>query len=179
MGAPLTSRISTLWKSDPQGVAIELLRVGIGVVWALNLLFVIVPSNQYFPGFQSTASAFGTTTLGGPAFANFVASNPLLFAWMIAMLTGYLAVAFLLGFTTRLACVLGGLASAAFLLTQYASTFVVNGYGTDVGPHPLYLLAYLILFTGGAGRYLSLDRSIWRKRPARWTRWSRWVAAPG
>lgn len=133
----MKSRVAAVWNSDPQGAAVELLRIGIGLVWALNLLVAIVPSNQFFPGFQSAASTFGPTTLGGPGFASFVASNPLFFAWAVAILTGYLAVAFLVGITTRLACVVGGLASVAFLLTQFASTFVVNGFGTDVGPHPI------------------------------------------
>lgn len=171
-------RIRDLWRRDPKGMSIDLLRVGIGIVWALNMIFILAPSNRYFPMFQAMASGFGPSSLGGPGLANFVASNPVFFSWLIAGVTVYLAFAFLLGLTTRLACVVGGLASVAFLLTQFYATFALNGNGTDVGPHPLYLLIYLILFTAGAGQYFALDQWMWKNGKARFPRLSRWIASP-
>ncbi|MCI4368027.1 MAG: hypothetical protein L3K09_00470 [Thermoplasmata archaeon] len=171
-------RIRVLWTRDPKGMSIDLLRVGMGVVWALNLIFILTPSNQYFPMFQSMASGYDQTTFGGPGFADFVASYPVFFAWAIAIVTGYLAIAFLAGFTTRLACVLGALASIAFLLTQFYTTFALDGSGTDVGAHPLYLLVYAIMFTGGAGQYFAIDHWVWTSGNARVPRISRWIAAP-
>lgn len=161
--------------SDRRPLAIEALRIGMGAIWALNMIFVLYPANQFFPTFQSTAASFGPTSLGGPGGANFVASHSLLFAWVTAVLTAYLAIAFLVGFTTRLACLVGALASLAFLVTQFATTFQAPG-GTDVGPHPLYLLIYLILFLGGAGRYFSVDRRIWASKSQWLPRLSRWMA---
>ncbi len=158
-------------------MAIDLLRVGMGAIWALNLVFIVDPSNRFFPTFESVALSFAPTSLGGPGVANFVAAHPGIFAAITAFLTAYLAVAFLLGVTTRLACVVGGLASIVFLLTQWLSTFGVPG-GTDVGPHPLYLLVYLVLYLGGAGTYVAVDHWIWRTGRARFPRLSRWVAAP-
>ncbi len=177
-GSRVLQRIRDLWGRDPKGMSIDLLRVGIGVVWALNLIFILAPSNRYFPMFQAMASGFGPSSLGGPGFANFVASYPVLFSWLIAGVTTYLAFAFLLGLTTRLACVVGGLASVAFLLTQFYATFALNGTGTDVGAHPLYLLIYLILFTAGAGQYFALDQWMWTSGKARLPRLSRWIASP-
>ncbi len=171
-------RVRTLWKRDPKGMSLDLLRVGIGFVWALNLIFVLAPSNAFFSGFQGVASGFGQSTLGGPGFANLVAGHAELFAWMIAIVTAYLAVAFLLGITTRLACLVGIVASIAFLLTQFYSTFALNGTGTDVGPHPLYLLIYLILFAGGAGQYFAFDHWVWASGNARFPRLSSWIASP-
>jgi uncharacterized membrane protein YphA (DoxX/SURF4 family) len=151
--------------------------VGIGVVWVLNLVFVLDPANQFFSTFRGTALSFAPTSLGGPGVADFVAAHAVLFAWITALLTGYLATAFVLGMTTRLACIVGAVASIAFLLTQFVSTIAIPG-GTDVGPHPLYLLIYLILFTGGAGRYFAVDHWIWATGRARFPRVSRWLAAP-
>jgi uncharacterized membrane protein YphA (DoxX/SURF4 family) len=136
--------------------AIEVLRVGIGVVWALNLLFVVDPSNQFFPTFSSTALSFAPSTLGGPALAQFAAAHAYLFAWLVAGITTYLAIAFLLGLTTRVATLVGAAFSAILLLTQFGSTFFFPG-GTDVGPHPLYLLIYATLWIGGAGQTYALD----------------------
>lgn len=123
------------------------------------------------------ASSYGPTTLGGPGFANLVAANPTFFSWLIALATAYLAFAFLVGFTTRLACVVGFVASTAFLLTQWTATFRFPG-GTDVGAHPLYLAIYVALFVGGAGRFWSLDAWIWRTGRARLQRLATWIATP-
>ncbi|HEV2165624.1 MAG TPA: hypothetical protein VGS23_01395 [Thermoplasmata archaeon] len=137
--------------------SIELLRVGAGFIWLINLLFIVNPQNQYWSTFSSTALSFAPTTVGGPGLAQFVAAHPLLFAWGIALLTGYLAVALLLGLTTRLACFLGSFFSAILLATQFGSTFLFPG-GTDVGAHPLYILVYAVLIVGGAGETLSVDQ---------------------
>ena len=170
-------RLKDLWRDDPKGMSIDLLRVGMGLIWALNLIFVLDPDNRFFPTFQDTALSFAPTTLGGPAVASFVAANSLAFAWTFAVLTVYLAVAFLAGVTTRLACLVGAVASVGLLVTQFSSTFNAPG-GTDVGPHPLYLLVYLILFVGPAGRYLALDHWVWATGRARFPRLSVWLAAP-
>lgn len=171
-------RLGRLWRADPTGMSVEFLRLGIGVIWVLNFLFIVVPSNEFFVTFRGTTLSFAPTSLGGPGVADFVAAHATFFAWLIALLTFYLAVAFLLGFTTRLACLVGSAASVIFLATQFLSTFSSPG-GTDVGPHPLYLLAYLILFAGGAGRYLSLDSTLMSAGPARFPRLRRWFAGPG
>ena len=180
-GNPPPERVSGLraaWRMNPKGVTLDLLRIGIGLVWALNLMYILAPSNRFFAGFQSTAGGFGSSSLGGAGFASFAASHATLFAWGIALLTGYLAVAFLAGLTTRLACVVGGVASTAFIVTQFYSTFALNGTGTDVGPHPIYILVYVILFTGMAGQYFALDHWFWVSGHARFPRLSRYIASP-
>ncbi len=166
-----------LWRSDPKGMSIDLLRVGVGLVWVLNPIFVVDPANQFFPTFRETVLSLAPTSLGGPSVANLVATNATAFAWITALLTVYLAIAFVLGVTTRLACIVGGVASIIFLATQFLSTFQIPG-GTDVGPHPLYLLIYLILFTGGAGKYVAVDHWIWLTGRGRFSRLSRWLTAP-
>ena len=137
-------------------LAIELVRIGIGLVWVVNLVFIVNPQNQFFGTFAKTAESFAPTTVGGPALANFVASYPTVFAWTIALVTAYLAVAFLLGVTTRIACIVGGVFSAVLLGAQIGSTYVFPG-GTDVGPHPLYILIYIGLALGGAGSAYSVQ----------------------
>lgn len=158
-------------------MSIELLRVGMGIVWALNFLFVADPTNQFFPTFRDTAISFASTSLGGPGVADFVAAHATFFAWFTALLTAYLALAFVSGATTRLACLVGSLASVVFFVTQFVSTFQGPG-ATDVGPHPLYILSYVILLAGGAGRYVSVDRWIWKSGRIRFPRWLRWFAGP-
>ncbi len=157
--------------------SLELLRIGIGVVWLLNLIFVFDPSNQFFGTFSSTALSFAPTSLGGPGVADFVAAHAVVFAWLIAIVTAYLAIAFITGFTTRFACLVGILFSVALLITQVGSTFSIPN-GTDVGPHPLYVLIYVVLIVGGAGRALSIDHWIWTTHRARLPRLARFVASP-
>ncbi|HLY76400.1 MAG TPA: hypothetical protein VKT21_00775 [Thermoplasmata archaeon] len=145
--------------------AVELLRIGVGIVWLLNLVFIVAPANNFFGDFRHTALTFGPTTLGGPALAQYAAGHALVFAWLVALVTGYLAVALILGLTTRFACFVGGVFSAVLLGIQVGSTFVFPG-GTDVGEHPLYLLIYFALVVGGAGSAYSMDHWI----PLAWAR---------
>lgn len=176
-GRAWVDRLRDLWRSDPRGMSIDLLRVGMGAIWILNMIFILDPANQFFPTFRDTALSFAPTSLGGPGVAAFVGANATLFAWITAGLTAYLATAFVLGVTTRLACIVGAAASLIFLVTQFVSTFQIPG-GTNVGPHPLYLLIYLILFAGGAGKYVAIDHWVWVTGRARFPRLSRWLAAP-
>ena len=148
-----------------------------GVVWAANLLFILLPAAEYWQTFVAVASSYGPTSLGGPGLADYVAANSVFFSWLIAIATAYLAVAFRLGITTRLACVVGFAASVVFLLTQRTATFTFPG-GTDVGAHPLYLVIYVALFVGGAGRYWSLDTWIWRTGRMDLSGLAEWIATP-
>jgi uncharacterized membrane protein YphA (DoxX/SURF4 family) len=151
-----------------RALAIELLRIGIGLIWSLNLVFVIAPQNDYFGGFSALALSFGPTTVGGPGLPQFVAAHAAVFSWLVAIVTGYLAVGFLLGLTTRWACLVGGAFSAVLLATQVGSTFVFPG-GTDIGEHPIYMLVYVVLVVGGAGEALSVDHwlaTAWARRRA-------------
>jgi uncharacterized membrane protein YphA (DoxX/SURF4 family) len=134
---------------------LELLRIGIGLIWLVNLGFILDPSNDFFPTFQGTAQSFQATTITGPSISQVVADYPLPFALAIAFVTFYLALSFLTGIGTRIGCIVGAVFSVVLLITQWGSTFVVPG-GTDVGPHPLYLLLYGALYFGGAGRFLTL-----------------------
>ena len=123
----------------------DLLRLGLGVVWACNLLFVVVPSNAFFPTFSNTVAGFASSSLTGPAGPRFVAAHPVVFSAAAAALTAYLAVAFLTGRSVRFACLLGAGFAVALLVAQWGTTFTWPG-GTDVGPQPLYLLSYLVVY---------------------------------
>ncbi len=158
--------------------AIEILRILIGVVWLANLLFILVPANDYWSTFGSAAQSYGPTSLGGSALANYVAANPTVFAWLIALATAYLAVALILGVTTRLALLVGSAASVVFLVTQFGSTFAFPG-GTDVGAHPLYLVIYAALWIGGAGQALSVDGLLWKRGWGRKVPAAEYFASPG
>ncbi|MFZ1023864.1 MAG: hypothetical protein WAN87_07000 [Thermoplasmata archaeon] len=173
--SPLDSTSTTEITQLRRGVTA--LRIGIGLIWSLNLLFVLDPQNQFFPGFSATASSFGSMTLGGPELANFAAANASWMAFVVAGVTAYLAFAFLAGFSTRIACLIGAGFNVALLLTQFGSIVVIPG-GTDVGPQPIYLLIYAVLLIAHAERYLSVDSwgrswargwrtSLRRVRPAR------------
>jgi uncharacterized membrane protein YphA (DoxX/SURF4 family) len=138
-----------------------MLRLGIGLVWAFNLVFIFDPENGFFTSFSATAASYAPVSLGGAGFPAFVASHSVIFSWLIAGVTVYLAIAFLLGITTRFACLVGGAFAIALLVSQFGGTFVMPG-GTDVGPMPLYLAAYLALAVGRAERYLSIDAVLAR-----------------
>ena len=146
--------------------SLTLLRIGIGVIWALNLVYVVDPANGFFPTFSTTALGFAGSSLGGAVLPTFVAAHASIFAALVAGCTAYLAVAFLVGGTTRIACVVGGLFNAALLVTQVGGLVNLPG-GTDIGPQPLYLLVYLTLFAGAGLDSLSVDRWWTAVRAAR------------
>lgn len=151
--APEPSQLPSL---TPERRGILALRIGLGLVWAANLVFIVAPANQFFPTFADSAGSYAPTTVGGGALANFVASEPMFFAGLIASVTAYLAIAFLAGFTMRLAVVIGVSFNLLLLATQFGSTFYFPG-GTDIGPQPLYVLLYLGLALGDASRSHSMD----------------------
>jgi uncharacterized membrane protein YphA (DoxX/SURF4 family) len=143
------------------------LRLSIGLVWALNLIFIFDPQNAFFATFAATAGSFAPVSLGGAGFPAFVAAHPMFFSIAIAAVTLYLALAFLLGLTTRFACLVGAGFALLLLISQFGAKFYVPG-GTDVGPMPIYVATYVALALGGAERYLSLDaalsaRGYWRR----------------
>ena len=140
-------------------LAIEVLRVGVGIVWLMNFVFIVAPANNYFGNFAAVVLSLGPTSIGGSGLEQFVAANAAIFAWLVAIVTGYLAFAFILGLTTRWACIIGGIFSAVIIGAQLGSMFAFPG-GTDVGEHPLYLVIYVALVLGGAGAAYSLDHRI-------------------
>ncbi len=150
---------------------IEFLRIGLGLVWFANFLFIVYPPNDFFGNFANVALTFAPVSFGGAAFPDYVASHPLFFSWTVALVTGYLAFAFTLGLTTRIACFVGSFFSAVLFAIQVGTIFVFPG-GTDVGEHPLYILISAILLVGGAGQSLSLDEWV----RTTWTRY--WAARP-
>lgn len=155
------------WHSS--GRMIELLRIGLGLVWFTNFFFIVYPPNNFFGDFSTIALTFAPVSFGGPGFPDYVAAHSLFFSWVIALTTGYLAVAFTFGLTTRIACFVGGFFSAVLFAIQIGSIFVFPG-GTDVGEHPLFILISAVLLVGAAGSSLSLDE---------WVRaaWARYLAA--
>lgn len=143
----------------PRGNAargVELLRVGIGLVWGASLVFLALPSTGYW--------------------ASLVAAHSVFFAWVIALTTAYLAAAFLLGVTTRLACVVGAALSVAYFATQFGTTFAFLG-ATGIGPQPLYLAIYAAIWVGGAGRFWSIDGSLWKRGWGDRVPQARWFAS--
>ena len=163
MVAPLSER-----PRRPPRRMIEYLRIGLGLVWFANFFFIVYPPNNYFGEFSAIARSFAPVSFGGPGFPDYVAAHPLFFSWLIALVTGYLAVAFTFGLTTRTACFVGSFLSATLFAIQIGSIFVFPG-GTDVGEHPLFILISAVLLVGGAGSTLSLDewvRSAWARHLA-------------
>lgn len=148
---------------------IEYLRIGLGIVWFANFFFIIYPPNNYFGEFSGIARSFAPVSFGGPGFPDYVAAHSLFFSWLIALATGYLAIAFTFGLTTRIACFAGSFFSAVLFAIQIGSIFVFPG-GTDVGEHPLFILISAVLLVGGAGSSLSLDE--WIR-----TAWARYLAS--
>jgi uncharacterized membrane protein YphA (DoxX/SURF4 family) len=148
---------------------IEVLRIGLGVVWVANLGFIVYPPNNFFGDFSATALTFAPVSFGGPGFPDYVAAHPLFFSWLVALITGYLAVAFTLGLTTKVACFVGSFFSAVLFAIQIGTIFVAPG-GTDVGEHPLFILISAVLLVGGAGSTLSLDAVVEK-------RWAEYRAA--
>lgn len=154
------------WLGRHHSRMIDVLRIGLGLVWVANFFFIVYPPNKYFANFSNVAGSFAPVSFGGPGFIDYVAAHPLFFSWAVALTTGYLAVAFTLGLTTRIACFVGAFFSAILFAIQVGSIFVYPG-ATDVGEHPLYILISAVLLVGGAGQTLALDAWI----PEAWARW--------
>ena len=155
-------------KARPRVRMIEVLRIGLGIVWIANFFFIVYPANDYWSDFSGIARSFAPVSFGGPGFPDYVASHPLFFSWVVALTTAYLAVAFTLGLTTRIACFVGSFFSAVLFAVQIGTIFVFPG-GTDVGEHPLFILISGVLLVGGAGQSLSLDawiRESWARHVA-------------
>jgi len=154
---------------DRSRTALALLRLGLGFVWLANVAFIVDPANDFFSSFANVAGSFGGSTLGGSEFASTVAAHPLVFSILIAGSTVGLAVCLLGDVWVRPACVVGAVFNLALLVTQWGQTVVIPG-GTDVGPHPVYLVGYLALFVGYQPGVVSVAaavrRALARKRPA-------------
>jgi hypothetical protein len=153
--------------SSRSGLGLNALRLGLGTVWAANLVYIFDPANQYWPMFSTAAASYGSQSIGGSQFANFVASYPTVFAALIAAVTVYLAFSFLLGFSTRLACLVGFGFSLALFVTQWAEISTFPG-GTDIGAPPLYMAMFVALYLGYDAPRFTLDRWIlgWSARRA-------------
>lgn len=154
---------------------IELLRIGIGMVWALNLLFLVLPVSGAWSSLRGVALSYGAVTLGGPGLLGLVGAHATVFAWLIALAAAYLAVAFLFGVTTRLACGVGAVLSVAFFVARFGSPLVSAG-GTGVGPQPLYLAIYAALWIGQAGQLWAIDGQLWKRGWGRHVPQARWFA---
>src|SRR5580658_3416292 len=92
-------KVPTQVSDGPAARGLVALRLAIGMVWALNLIFIFDPQNQFFPTFAATAGSFAPQSLGGAGFPTFIATHSFAFSILIAGVTLYLAIAFLLGFT--------------------------------------------------------------------------------
>jgi len=152
-------RASGTLRGWAHGRMIDVLRIGLGIVWFANFWFIVYPPNDFFGNFAAVTRTFAPVSLGGPGFIDYVAAHPLVFSWGVALVTGYLAVAFTFGLTTRIACFVGAFFSAILFAIQIGTIFVYPG-GTDVGEHPLFILIEAVLLVGGAGRSFSLDEWI-------------------
>ena len=149
--------------------AIELLRIALGGIWAVNLLFIVYPAADYWATFSTLVQSSVGGSSGAGTISGLVLDDPLLFAWAVAGVTVYLAVAFLLGIGTKIACVIGAVFSAALFGLGLGSTFAFPG-GTDVGPHPVYLAAYAALYLGDAGTSFAVNRHSVTDFSTKWLR---------
>ena len=146
-----------------RGVA--LLRLGLGAAWLANAFYILDPANGFFSTFSGVASSFGPSTAGGPAVADFVAEHAFVFSILIAAVTVSLAIAFLSDVAVRTACLVGAAFNIALLVSQWGQITTIPG-GTDIGPQPLYLIAYGVLWVGyrpGDWSLLGLAR-VWASR---------------
>jgi hypothetical protein len=136
-----------------------LLRLGIGAVWAANCFYILDPANRFFSSFSGVAASFGSSSAGGPGFANFVSQFPYVFSILIAASTFVLAFSFLSDVGVRVACVAGAVFNMALLVTQWGQLATIPG-GTDIGPQPIYLMVYAVVWVGYHPGDLSLATTV-------------------
>jgi hypothetical protein len=133
--------------SDRGRRGIAFLRLGLGLAWIANAVYILDPSNDFFASFSGVAASFGGSTAGGPALANFVSAYAMVFSIGIAAITVSLAISFLSDVAVRAACLLGAGFNVALLVSQWGQISTLPG-GTDIGPQPLYLIGYAALWVG-------------------------------
>jgi uncharacterized membrane protein YphA (DoxX/SURF4 family) len=152
--------------ADRARTSVALLRVGLGLVWLANCVYILDPANVFFASFSGVAQSFGASSAGGPGLAELVSQYAFLFSILIAAVTVSLAVAFLSDVGVRAACVVGAAFNAALLLSQWGQIATIPG-GTDIGPQPLYLIGYAVVFVGYRAGDFSLATAV-RSGVARW-----------
>lgn len=171
--APLRLTVARASKQASQRmVAIALLRIAFGVIWAVDA------SLKWQPAFRANfGQILSSVAQGQPAFLArwfalwhlIVAGRAPIFSVLTAITETYLAVALMFGFARRATYTIG-IAYALFVWS------VAEGFGgpytpgttTDVGAAIIYSLVFSALLIVDAGR-ISVDRLIAVRVPA-WRR---------
>ena len=151
-------RASTLGAWRLRGTAA--LRIAFGAVWAIDAWFKWQPAfASHFTGYLMQARNHQPAVIVAwiTFWLHVVVLNPPFFAHMVALGETYIALCLVLGAFSNLTCCAGIVLS--FVIWSTAEGFG-GPYGpgsTDIGVSIIYVLVFVGLFLGNAGRVFGLD----------------------
>lgn len=153
-------------------VAIALLRIAFGAIWAVDA------SLKWQPAFRANFSQIlSSVAQGQPAFLTkwfalwqlIVAGRAPIFSGLTAITETYLAIALMFGFARKVTYTIGiGYALFVWSVAEGFGGPYTPGTTTDVGAAIIYSLVFSALLIADAGR-ISIDRLIADRVPA-WRR---------
>ena len=139
---------------------IGLLRIGFGLVWAVNAYF------KWQPAFRDNFTSYLDKAGEGQApivqgwitfWENVVHVNPHLFAVTVACIETGLAIGLIFGLLSNLTDVVGVIQALLIWSTAEGFGGPYQPGSTDIGTAIIYGLVFVGLFFGRAGLYLALD----------------------
>jgi thiosulfate dehydrogenase [quinone] large subunit len=143
---------------------IGILRITFGVTWAVAAWL------KWQPAFRSGFAAIVKGAMEGQPYAvqawigfwlRIIDINPTLFAVLEATMETLLALCFLLGLFTNIACVVGILLSLGiWSVPEGFGGPYIAGQSTDIGTAFPYAILCGLLLCANAGRYYALDRLL-------------------
>jgi thiosulfate dehydrogenase (quinone) large subunit len=141
-----------------------ILRIAFGVTWAVAAWL------KWQPAFRSAFAATVKGAIEGQPYAiqawigfwlRIIDLNPTLFAALEATMETLLALCFLLGLFTNIACVVGMLLSLGiWSIPEGFGGPYIAGHSTDIGTAFPYAILCALLLCANAGRYYALDRLL-------------------
>jgi uncharacterized membrane protein YphA (DoxX/SURF4 family) len=145
-------------------VLIATTRIAFGIAWAVGAWL------KWQPTFLSqVADQISSAREGQPAFLqewlsfwlHIVNINPLLFGYTAAIVETILAICFIGGIFSNMACVLGIVwALSIWTIPEAFGSPYIAGSSTDIGTAYPYIFMSLLLFAVTSGRYYGLDQLI-------------------
>jgi thiosulfate dehydrogenase [quinone] large subunit len=158
--APAKQRVAALETVSWRAKWIALLRIGFGLIWAIDAWF------KWQPGFRENVLGYLKEGMDGQAplvynwvhfWYTVVNINPTAFAYFVAIVETAIAFGLIFGVFSNLAYLGGALFALAIWVTAEGFGGPYGAGSTDVGAGILYVPTFVALFLMSAGKYWGID----------------------
>jgi uncharacterized membrane protein YphA (DoxX/SURF4 family) len=140
---------------------VALARIAFGIIWAIAAWLKWQPAfiNSFKDQVTGASDKASPAVQGWIAFwGNLVGTNPHLYAYLLASIETALAVFFIFGLFTNLACIVNVILSLGiWSIGEGFGGPLEPGKSTDIGPGIMYAIVAALLLAIAAGRYHGLD----------------------